>query len=184
MDDTVRLWRQLWSGAGRPDFAGRVLHFDDLPAGLTSATPGGPPLWLGGATPAAVRRTGRLYDGWLPYPPDPADYRTGLAAVRTAASEAGRLADDVTPALFVTVLVDEDRERGLRTLDQYCLKNYGRPLAVIGTIQLAVTGSPDEIVAQLRPYVDAGARHLVCRIGALDVKAQWEQLEPIAALPL
>lgn len=74
LDDTVALWRALWSG--QRAFHGTVLHFDDLPESTPSYRPGGPPIWLGGASPSALERTGRLYDGWLPYPPDPADYRT------------------------------------------------------------------------------------------------------------
>jgi alkanesulfonate monooxygenase SsuD/methylene tetrahydromethanopterin reductase-like flavin-dependent oxidoreductase (luciferase family) len=42
--------------------------------------PGGPPVWLGGGSDSALRRTGRLYDGWLPYPPSAGTYAEGLAA--------------------------------------------------------------------------------------------------------
>ena len=51
---------------------------------------------------------GRLYDGWLPYPPDPADYATGLARVRQAAADVGREAAAITPALFASVLITDD----------------------------------------------------------------------------
>ncbi|MFE7404343.1 hypothetical protein ACFU9V_49445, partial [Streptomyces sp. NPDC057557] len=43
---------------------------------------GGPPIRLGGATPAALARTGRLYDGWLPYPPG-RRHHPGPVRVRT-----------------------------------------------------------------------------------------------------
>jgi alkanesulfonate monooxygenase SsuD/methylene tetrahydromethanopterin reductase-like flavin-dependent oxidoreductase (luciferase family) len=90
LDDTVALWRHLWTGICPTSYHGDVLHFDHIPEATLPARPGGPPIWLGGATPSALERTGRLYDGWLPYPPDPADYETGLAQVRRAATAAGR----------------------------------------------------------------------------------------------
>jgi len=39
-------------------------------------------VWLAANTPGARARAGRIYDGWLPYPPRPQDYRSGLAEVR------------------------------------------------------------------------------------------------------
>jgi hypothetical protein len=38
------------------------------------------------------------------------------------------------------------------------------------------------VASQLSSYVAAGARHLVCRIGTIDLKSQREQLERIAEL--
>ena len=45
-----------------------MLRFDELPPTTPSYRPGGPPIWLAGASPAALERTGRVCDGWLPYP--------------------------------------------------------------------------------------------------------------------
>jgi alkanesulfonate monooxygenase SsuD/methylene tetrahydromethanopterin reductase-like flavin-dependent oxidoreductase (luciferase family) len=76
LDETVQLWRRLWTSDEPVSFHGEVLRLDDIPP---VARPHGPKIWLGGATPRALARTGALYDGWLPYPPDPADYASGLA---------------------------------------------------------------------------------------------------------
>ncbi|WP_203784529.1 LLM class flavin-dependent oxidoreductase, partial [Asanoa ferruginea] len=140
----------------------------------------GPPIWLGGATPAALARTGRLYDGWLPYPPDPADYAVGLADVQQAAVDAGRAAEGITPALFVSVLIDDEGARA--GLDRYARGTYGMPLEELAKIQAVVGGSAGEVRAGLARYVAAGARHLVIRLGALGVHDQREQLERVAAL--
>ncbi|WP_055586126.1 LLM class flavin-dependent oxidoreductase [Peterkaempfera griseoplana] len=180
LDETVRLWRALWDGAS--DFHGELLHFDRLPPATTPFRPGGPPVWLGGATPAALARTGRIYDGWLPYPPRPADYATGLTSVRKAAAEAGRPEGAVTPALFVSVRVDRSVEAGRRALGDWAQANYGMPLAELEKIQAVVTGTPEQVADGLARYVDAGARHLVVRLGALDLRGQREQLERVAAL--
>ncbi|MDP9864185.1 MULTISPECIES: LLM class flavin-dependent oxidoreductase [Streptosporangium] len=180
LDDTVALWRALW--AGERSFHGKVLHFDELPESTPSYRPGGPPIWLGGASRSALERTGRYYDGWLPYPPDPADYRAGLQSVRQAAGAAGRPADAVTPALFVTVLVTDDAERGERELDAYCRATYGLPYETVRTIQVLVAGPAERVAGTLARYAEAGAEHLVCRIAAPTLDAQLEQLELIAEI--
>jgi alkanesulfonate monooxygenase SsuD/methylene tetrahydromethanopterin reductase-like flavin-dependent oxidoreductase (luciferase family) len=182
LDETVALWRALWTGTGPGSFHGDVLHFDDIPQSTLPARPGGPPIWLGGASPAALVRTGRHYDGWLPYPPDPADYRTGLAQVRDAAAGAGRNAAAVTPALFATVLITDDPAAGRQALDDYAQASYRMPLTVVETIQLLIAGPVEFVRAELDRYVAAGARHIVCRIGALGLDAQLAQLDLIRTL--
>ncbi|GAA3080045.1 LLM class flavin-dependent oxidoreductase [Streptosporangium carneum] len=180
LDDTVALWRALW--AGERAFHGKVLRFDELPESTPAHRPGGPPIWLGGASPSALERAGRLYDGWLPYPPDPADYRAGLRTVRRAANAGGRLQDAITPALFVTVLITDDAERGERELDAYCRAVYGLPYETVRTIQVLVAGPAEHVAATLARYTEAGAEHLVCRVAAPNLDAQLEQLELIAGM--
>ncbi|MBT2231054.1 LLM class flavin-dependent oxidoreductase [Nonomuraea sp. NEAU-A123] len=179
LDDTVSLWRALW--AGERAFHGEVLRHDDLPESTPSYRPGGPPIWLAGGSPSARERTGRLYDGWLPYPPDVADYRTGLQEVRRVAESAGRLAGAITPALFVTVLITGDAERGEQELDAYCRVVYGLPYEIVRKNQVMVAGPAEQVAETLARYAEAGTRHVVCRIAALTLDAQLDQLELIAA---
>ncbi|MFE9096976.1 LLM class flavin-dependent oxidoreductase [Streptomyces sp. NPDC007264] len=180
LDETVSLWRALWGGAR--SFQGEILRFADIPPTTRPFSTGGPPVWLGGATPSALARTGRMYDGWLPYPPDPADYAAGLLAIRTAAADVGRAAADITPAMFVSVRIDSDVERGRRAMDAYARAVYGMPLEELDQIQAVVAGSAAQVLERLGQFVAAGARHLVIRLGALGVRSQHDQLERVADL--
>jgi alkanesulfonate monooxygenase SsuD/methylene tetrahydromethanopterin reductase-like flavin-dependent oxidoreductase (luciferase family) len=180
LDETVALWRELWRGA--TSFHGEILNFDNIPPATLPFRAAGPPIWLGGATPAALARTGRRYDGWLPYPPDPADYASGLRDIHHAAAEAGRSPDAITPALFVSVRVDRSLPSGRRALGDYAQVNYGMPLEELEKIQAVVTGTAADVTESLRRYVAAGARHVVIRLGALGLHSQRDQLEQVAAL--
>jgi alkanesulfonate monooxygenase SsuD/methylene tetrahydromethanopterin reductase-like flavin-dependent oxidoreductase (luciferase family) len=182
LEETVALWRQLWASSGPTSFHGQVLHFDQLPRAAVPHQPGGPPLWLAGASPAALARAGRGYDGWLPYPPDPADYAAGLAQVRQAAKAAGRAPAAVTAGLFVSVAVTDSAREGREALADYSRANYGLALEDLEAIQALVAGPAEDVVTQLARYIDAGARHLVCRVAATSLTAQREQLERIAEL--
>jgi alkanesulfonate monooxygenase SsuD/methylene tetrahydromethanopterin reductase-like flavin-dependent oxidoreductase (luciferase family) len=102
--------------------------------------------------------------------------------LRKAAVQAGRSADRITPALFVSVRIDTDRETGRRAMDDYATATYGMPLAELEKIQAVITGTADEVAEGLDRYVAAGARHLVIRLGALDFRTQRDQLERVAAL--
>ena len=182
LDETVALWRQLWTSDGPSSFHGKALRFDAIPPVTAPYQAGGPAIWLGGASPSALDRTGRLYDGWLPYPPDPADYASGLTRVRQAASESGRGAAAITPALFASVLIADDVASGRVALQDFSLANYRIPLEQLETIQAVIAGPPEQVAASLGRYIAAGARHLVLRIAAPDLRSQRDQLERIAGI--
>jgi alkanesulfonate monooxygenase SsuD/methylene tetrahydromethanopterin reductase-like flavin-dependent oxidoreductase (luciferase family) len=182
LDDTVALWRQLWNTKEPSSFHGAVLHLDDIPAGITPFTEPGPPVWLAADTAGARARAGRLYDGWLPYPPTPQGYSSGLGEVRAAAQRAGRSVDAVMPALFATVLVTDDADGGRAALDHFATQTYGFGIDVVEQIQTFAAGTPDAVTARLASYVDAGARHLVCRVGVLGPDGFVEQLHRLRAV--
>jgi alkanesulfonate monooxygenase SsuD/methylene tetrahydromethanopterin reductase-like flavin-dependent oxidoreductase (luciferase family) len=179
LDDTVSLWRQLWAGKGPASFHGKVLHLDNIPSGITPFANRIPSVWLAGDTPRARARAGALYDGWLPYPPTPDGYASGLHDVRSAAERAGRPVGAVTPALFVTVLLTDAPDGGRAALDHFATQTYGFALEVVEQIQTFVAGPPDVVTEGLRAFVDAGARHLVCRVGVLGPDSFIDQIEQL-----
>lgn len=67
-----------------------ALDNDDIRQG----TPGRLDIWLGGRAPAAFRRIGTLGEGWLGSFLTPTEAQAGVAAIRGAATEAGRTIDD------------------------------------------------------------------------------------------
>lgn len=65
MDEMIPALRDCWTGRPRA-FAGKhVTLMEKLVMHPVPARPGGPPLLLGGNSPAALRRATRLGDGWL-----------------------------------------------------------------------------------------------------------------------
>lgn len=183
LDETVALWRQLWADPeGGGSFNGSLLRFEELPTMTAPSRPGGPPVWLGGASESALRRIGRHYDGWMPYPPSAEGYAEGLAAVRAAAAEAGRDAAAVTPALFVSVALTHTVEQGRELLGEFAEASYGMPLEQLEQVQALAAGPADVVAEKLRGYVAAGARHLAVRIATTTLESQREQLEQIIKL--
>jgi alkanesulfonate monooxygenase SsuD/methylene tetrahydromethanopterin reductase-like flavin-dependent oxidoreductase (luciferase family) len=80
------------------------------------------------------------------------------------------------------VLVAPSVEAGRAAMEHYALTNYGLPLDGLAQIQAVIAGPPEVVAAGLQRYTEAGARHLVIRIGAPNLDEQLEQIERIAAL--
>ncbi|HEU5427101.1 MAG TPA: TIGR03619 family F420-dependent LLM class oxidoreductase [Actinocrinis sp.] len=94
-EEYVAVLRALWS-ADAAEYEGR---FYTLPPSRMRPAPvqhGGPPILLGGVVPAALRRAGRLAEGWISRSAtDLTRIGESVAIVRQAASDAGRDPDAV-----------------------------------------------------------------------------------------
>lgn len=70
-----------------------------------------PEIWVAAHGPRMLRITGRHADGWVPFVlVRPTDYGQALAAVRGAASDAGRDPETITPALVRAVVTGRNRD--------------------------------------------------------------------------
>ena len=179
LDEAVALWRALWASGPDAvvDHAGDCgvlehVEFQPRPLGQTP-----PPVWVAGFGPVAFRRTARLADGWLPYPPTAQQYREGWEAVTGQAAAAGRDPDQITPALMATVAIG-DPVSSQEMLERYVPTFYGYPLEIVSLLQACRAGPAATIVDWLREYWEAGARAFVIRLGSLD--APLRQLELLA----
>ena len=61
-DEAIAVCRSLW--AGETSFSGRFTRFRDMTLQPGPHRTGGPPIWVGGVSPAGARRAARLGDGW------------------------------------------------------------------------------------------------------------------------
>lgn len=90
LEETLAALEVLWSGEGGT-FDGR---FSTVPSAVAAPGPvqrPRPSILLGGAAPAALRRAGRLADGWVSASTaDPSTLGDSVEIVRAAASDAGR----------------------------------------------------------------------------------------------
>jgi probable F420-dependent oxidoreductase len=90
MDEAIALLRTYWEHE-RVDFAGA--HSRAVAMAMEPKPPQGGrlPIWIGGRSDAALRRVGRLGDGWMAGAiADAPTARTAMAAIRRHAEAAGR----------------------------------------------------------------------------------------------
>jgi probable F420-dependent oxidoreductase len=153
LDETIRLWRHLWSGSREP-FEGRFHSLHDYTFGPLPVQAGGVPIIVGGRSEPALRRAGRLGDGYHSSAIGPGPYGRRLPVVRSAAAAASR----PMPSLSARVRVAFEEPT-----DGYAMR-----------------GAPDEVAAEVRTFAALGVTHLALSFGTTDPAALVARAERFA----
>jgi probable F420-dependent oxidoreductase len=89
MDESLQVIRNLWTSE-RPTFAGDFYRYENTLFFPKPAQPGGPPIWVGGGSPAALKRAARFGDSWHGDEVMPDDFAAATRTLQTLAVAAGR----------------------------------------------------------------------------------------------
>ncbi|MCH8345550.1 MAG: LLM class flavin-dependent oxidoreductase [Chloroflexi bacterium] len=158
-DEAIQLLRKLWT-EDNVSFDGRFTVLDGVTLQPKPVQPGGPPLWIAGRSQAAIRRAGRLGDGYLPYLFAPERFRDSLAQVRQVAEEAGRDPAAIEGALYQFICLADSYEEAKRTAVADLSRRYNQPFEKI-VDRYVVMGTADDCARRLADFAEAGARHFL-----------------------
>jgi len=147
-DEHLQVMKTLWS-EDPASFEGRFTRFENVVLATTPRTEGGPPIWIGGNTDAALRRALRFGSGWHGFevfPEEIADLRERLGRL---AVEGGR--DPTELELSVA--------RGLMP--------PGREQESIIPDRRMLGGSAGSVVDELGRYADEGVELVLIQVSLL-----------------
>jgi probable F420-dependent oxidoreductase len=171
--ETLEICRGLWRGDG-VSFGGKYFTFQDITVEPKPHRPGGPPIWMGGSGPTALREAVR-FDAWFPTGPSADFFAEHWPRVQAAARAAGRAPDAVTGAAYVTLALDPNPAAAEQRLHGFLETYYAAPACVILARQAAYAGPIEGCVEWLQRWIDAGARHLALRFAGGDQLAQVDE---------
>ena len=152
-DESLALLRPLLAGE---EVTQRGEFFAVEKARIRPAPRPAVPFVIGGRSSAAVRRAGRLGDGWLGVWCSPKRYAEVVRETAEIARAAGRGAIDWRHGLQVWCASDPERGAARARLAAAMEDMYRTPFAKFE--RYSPYGSPAEIADFLAPYVDAGCR--------------------------
>jgi probable F420-dependent oxidoreductase len=157
-DEAIRIMRMCWE-QDEVTFAGEFWRLERVSV-LPKPAQKPFPLWIGGNSEAAMRRAGRLGDGWIPSFITPSQLRIGVEKTQGYAREAGReVPIDHFGALFYFG-IDPDPGVARAVAAPYI------PTGRVDEATLAACtafGPPEIIVAKLEEYIAAGASKFILR---------------------
>ena len=161
-DEHLRAMQELWSSPA-PRFAGKYTQFADVKFAPRPAQQPHPPIWVGGHSKAALRRTIAFGAAWHPINRSPVELRAGRAELTRLAAAAGR---DV-PAV------------ALRNDVRVLAPGEATPSSTHGGRVMA--GDPAALIDQIRELADCGVDHLVLEFLSEDGASLARQLRVFAA---
>ena len=163
MDESLALVRRL--------LAGEVVdHQGDsfaLEGAAIRPVPDSPvPIVVGGRSRAALRRAGRLGDGWLGVFVDPRRYAESIEAVVTAAAVAGREDAHLRHGLLAWCGFGRSPEAARPLLASAMQALYQQPFDRFE--RYAPHGTAEDVAAALMPFVEGGASSVLLAAIAAD----------------
>lgn len=204
LEEALQIIRQCLSAHGPITFSGKHFQLDQATMDLKPPSGRMPEIWVAGHGPRMLRLAGRYGDGWYPTTiVSSQEYAAKLATIRAAATEAGRDAASITPALHRFMVVGASEEEARAMLDtkviralglmapadlwrqagtvhpfgehfnalvdfvpgQYDRQAIDEAIAAVPASLMTegplLWGTPQQVVARLRAFGDAGLRHVV-----------------------
>ena len=147
-DEYLNAFRELWT-KDDPRFEGRYVKFANMMFEPKPVQKPYPPIWVGGESGPALRRTARIGDGWYPIGTNPQHrldsmkrYQAGVERLRRLTREAGRDPSKIALA--------------------YRVSSWGKSLsdrADDGERRL-FSGEMTDVIADLRAFRDFGVGHV------------------------
>lgn len=126
-DEAIPLLRRLWREE-RVAHAGRFYRFGPVALAPRPTRADGPPIWIGGRAPAAMRRAGRLGDGYVSTMMSPERYRANLELIASEAQPAGRATRPFATAALLFTALDASYEAALDRAAALLGRLYARPV--------------------------------------------------------
>ena len=146
-DEYIRAFKVLWT-EDDPHFQGKYISFDDISFLPKPVQKPHPPIWVGGESRPALRRTAELADGWYPLGSNPTfpmgtpeQLKAGLERLAGYAVRFGR-----DPSTIETIY---------RTHQFELLKQAAGP------DRLPFVGDADQIAGDIRQYQDMGVTSMI-----------------------
>jgi probable F420-dependent oxidoreductase len=155
-DEALEIITRLWAGEAL-DYDGR--HFKLTKASIAPLPAQKDfPMWIGGSSEAAIRRTARFGTGWQAGAETPAAVGSVIAGIKTALDQAGRQIDaDHYGAAFAFRFGGPD-DPGVAKFAEAYKARTGRDAH-----ELSAMGDAGTILQRLTEYVEAGASKFILR---------------------
>jgi len=157
-DEAIRVMRLLWT-QDEVTFQGDFYKLDRVSIFPKPwQTP--PPIWIGGKSEAAMRRTARLGDGWMPSFITPDEMRAGVQKVHDLAAAAGRQVPEDHFGTLINYAIADSEATALALAQPYVPRGRVDEATMR---QCTAFGPAGRLIEKVEEYVKAGASKFILR---------------------
>ena len=165
-DEYIEAFIALWT-QDKPTYSGTHVNFSDVIFAPRPVQTPYPPIWVGGESAAALKRTAKLGNAWYPgnnnqkKPMDtPARLAAGIGELRRAVDKTGRAPESVGISLIVQNPFQWTAEK-----------------VQDGSARRLFTGSSDDMKQDAEALADVGVGHVALRLDGSSIAEAVERIE-------
>jgi alkanesulfonate monooxygenase SsuD/methylene tetrahydromethanopterin reductase-like flavin-dependent oxidoreductase (luciferase family) len=174
--DGLEITLDLWQARTPISRQGRYYHVQDAVCNPAPVQEPHPPVWFGEAHPTILAACARYGQGWNTVPVGHAEVARRLQLLTAACAELGRNAEEIEKSLEIQILVAPDhatlraRLTGMIALapspdgiapDLAAYLGGATDALPASLADTWLIGTPDEVAAQIRRYLDLGLTHFL-----------------------
>jgi probable F420-dependent oxidoreductase len=157
-DEAIHVIRRLWA-EDEVTFQGEFYKLDRVTIFPKPwQTP--PPIWIGGKSDAAIKRTARVGDGWIPSFITPEEFRAGVDRVQTLAASAGREVPEDHFGTLINYAIADSREAAFAMAEPFIQRGRVDDATMR---QCTAFGPPEVLSAKIEEYVKGGGSKFIVR---------------------
>lgn len=157
-DEAITVIRRLWEEE-KVTHHGEFFTLEEVSIVPRPVQKPSPPIWIGGRSKHAQRRTGRLGDGWLVSQATPAEVEQGSKLIFETAAQHNRTVDEDHIGTMLGFYIAHNVEKAARVAGEHVFAH--RPNVPFP--QYCAVGPPENVAQLIQNYVDAGASKFVAR---------------------
>lgn len=163
-DEYIALFRELWTNP-YPEFKGRFAHASGYNFSPRPVQKAGIPIWVGGHSGPAIRRTAKLGDAWLPI---------GLRGA------AGLEPDELGGKIRFLASLAEKAGRNPASISVCFSADLGFDYGADGSKRRTLSGSPEQIAEDIRRYTEVGVDYFLFSYRSGSINEALESMERFA----
>jgi len=165
LDEAAQVIKRMWTEEA-PSFEGRYYRIEEAYCSPKPIQRPHPPLMLAGSgeqlTLKTVARHADIsnFAAWMG---SPSDFRHKAEVLSRHCVNAGRDFDEITLSWANYTLISRDRGSAEMSLDRYTKSMHARYGDAAGDRRPPLCGTPDDVIAQIQDYIDAGVTLFIHR---------------------
>lgn len=165
--EQIQLIKRLWQERN-VNHQGKFFHITNLTMGPKPIQLPHPPIWMGGSADAALKRVGRMADGYICGTLSLQTFPAVWEKICSYTVEAGRDPGKIEKAGITYIAIDEDKRRAVAAGEVYLERYYGKVTMDVEVNM--VLGSASACADRLVSIFEKGFDTLILRLIVPDIR--------------
>jgi probable F420-dependent oxidoreductase len=157
-EEQIALMKRLWTEE-KVTHKGKYFKLENVTVGPRPVQKPHPPIWTGGGAESALKRAGRIADGFICGSSSIPEFPSLWEKISGYAKAAGRDPKKIAKAGLTFMAIDNDKKKAIAACEAYLVRYYGR--VRLDVEKTFVVGSPEACAEKIRAAFENGLETLI-----------------------